>query len=125
MWLLIDAGSDPATGWQGYDFILNRRVESDAATWLEQNTGGWNWQTTAKVSYRVQGREFHAAVPRSALGLPENTTRLAIQFKWADNQQTPGDIMDFFLSGDVAPEGRFIYRYTGGGKSVPRRSILP
>lgn len=112
MWLLIDADGEPSTGWQGYDFILNRQVESDAATWLEQNTGGWNWKATAKVSYRVQSHEFHAAIPRSALGLPENTKRLSIQFKWADNQQTPGDIMDFYLSGDVAPEGRFMYRYT-------------
>ncbi len=112
MWLLIDADSTPATGWQGYDFILNRQVESDAATWLEQNTGEWNWKATAKVPYRVQDHEFHAAIPRSALGLPENTNRLTIQFKWADHQQMPGDVTDFYLSGDVAPEGRFMYRYT-------------
>jgi hypothetical protein len=24
----------------------------------------------------------------------------------------PGDIIDFYLSGDVAPEGRFKYRYS-------------
>ena len=112
MWLLIDADGDPSTGWQGYDFILNRQVESDATTWLEQNTGGWNWKATAKVSYRVQGHEFHAAIPRSALGLSQNAKPLSIHFKWADNQQMPGDIMDFYLSGDVAPEGRFMYRYT-------------
>jgi hypothetical protein len=28
-----------------------------------------------------------------------------------DNQQSPGDAMDFYLSGDVAPEGWFNYRY--------------
>lgn len=112
MWLLIDADGDAATGWEGYDFILNRQVESDTATRLEQNTGGWNWKATAKAAYRVQGHEFHAAIPRAALGLPENAERLSIDFKWADNQQTPGDIMDFYLSGDVAPEGRFMYRYT-------------
>lgn len=101
-----------AVGTGGDGFVLNRRVESDTATWLEQNTVGWNWKASAKVSFRVQGHEFHAATPRSALGLPENSTRLSIQFKWADNQQTPGDIMDFYLRGDVAPEGRFMYRYT-------------
>jgi hypothetical protein len=25
--------------------------------------------------------------------------------------QQPGDVMDFFVNGDVAPEGRFKYRY--------------
>jgi hypothetical protein len=112
MWLLIDADRSPTTGWEGYDFILNRRVESDSATWLELNTGGWNWKARARVSYRVQGCELHVAIPRSAFGIEENTTRLSIDFKWADNLQTPGDIMDFYVSGDVAPEGRFSYRYT-------------
>jgi hypothetical protein len=112
MWLLIDTDGDLSTGWQGYDFLLNRQVENAATTWLEQNTGGWNWQAVAKVAYRVEGQEFQAAIPRSALGLPENTTHLALHFKWADNQQTPGEIMDFYLSGDVAPDSRFMYRYT-------------
>jgi len=111
MWLLIDADSEPTTGWEGFDFILNRRVESESATWLERNTGGWNWKETAAVPYRIQGHELHVAIPRAALGLPEHTDRLAIQFKWADNQQTPGDFMGFYLDGDVAPEGRFMYRY--------------
>ena len=112
MWLLINTDRNPTTGWEGYDFILNRRVESDSTTWLEQNTGGWNWKARARVSYKVQGCELHIAIPRSALGIEENTTRLSINFKWSDNLQSPGDIMDFYVSGDVAPESRFSYRYT-------------
>jgi hypothetical protein len=45
------------------------------------------------------------------LGLPESAPSLSLDFKWADNIQRPGDIMDFYLSGDVAPEGRFRFRY--------------
>ena len=37
---------------------------------------------------------------------------LALDFKWWDNAQKPGDIMDTYLSGDCAPEGRFNYRFT-------------
>jgi hypothetical protein len=37
--------------------------------------------------------------------------RLNLDFKWVDNLQRPGDIMDFYASGDVAPPGRFNYRY--------------
>jgi len=33
-------------------------------------------------------------------------------FKWVDNAQHPGEIIDFYVSGDVAPEGRFTFRYT-------------
>ncbi len=111
MWLLIDADSDPATGWEGYDFIVNRSILSDDTTWLEKNAGSFTWQHAAKVSYRVKGNELELAIPRSALGLPDNSTAAAFNFKWADNLQKPGDVMDFYLSGDVAPESRLMYRY--------------
>ncbi len=111
MWLLIDADQNAATGWQGYDFIVNRMVESDGSTWLEKNTGGWTWEKVVRLNYRSQGNELHVAVPRSALGLTGEKPGLSIDFKWADSLQHPGDIMDFYASGDVAPEGRFMYRY--------------
>lgn len=111
MWLLIDADQDAKTGWEGYDFIANRTIETDGTTWLEKNEGGWKWKKVAKLSSRVDGREMHVAIPRSALGLPAGKTDVSIDFKWADNIQHPGDVMDFYLSGDVAPEGRFMYRY--------------
>ena len=46
------------------------------------------------------------AVPREAIGRPAK-----FDFKWVDNLQQPGDIMDFYNSGDVAPLGRFNFRY--------------
>jgi hypothetical protein len=46
-----------------------------------------------------------------ASGHPGSTKEpLEIAVKWADNVQKPGDIMDFYLSGDVAPLGRFAWR---------------
>ncbi len=35
-----------------------------------------------------------------------------IEFKWNDNMQKPGNIMDFYISGDTAPGGRFNYVFT-------------
>mgnify|MGYP006864374383 FL=1 len=32
-------------------------------------------------------------------------------FKWSDNMQTDGDIMDFYSYGDVAPGGRFCFHF--------------
>jgi hypothetical protein len=112
MWLLIDADQNMATGWEGYDFIVNRVVESNTTTTIERNDGGWRWRPAAKASFHIDGRELHLSIPRSALGLPEHQTAVSFDFKWADNIQKPGDIMDFYISGDVAPEGRFKYRYT-------------
>jgi hypothetical protein len=111
MWLLIDADQDASTGWEGCDFIANRTIETDGTSWLETNEGGWKWKRVAELSLHADGRELHVAIPRLALGLPVGKTDLSIDFKWADNIQHPGEIMDFYVSGDVAPEGRFIYRY--------------
>ncbi len=112
MWLLIDADQDASTGWEGYDFIVNRSMEREGKTWLEKNDGGWRWQKVTQVEFRVQGNELHLAIPRQSLGLAERNARLSLDFKWADNLQRPGDIMDFYVSGDVAPEGRFNYRFS-------------
>ncbi len=114
MWLLIDADQNATTGWAGYDYIINRTVEPDGSTWIEKNTGRWEWERVAKLDLVVRGHELHLAIPRSALGLPEGDSRLAIDFKWADNIQSPANIMDFYISGDVAPEGRFNFRYMTG-----------
>jgi hypothetical protein len=124
MWLMIDADRDSKTGWQGYDFIVNRSIGPDGASWLEQNTkspdaptsapeaGNWRWNKVARISCHAEGNELQLAIPRKSLGLNEDaTTAPAIRFKWADNIQKPGDLMDFYLSGDVAPEGRFMYTY--------------
>lgn len=109
MWLFIDADQNTATGWEGYDFVINHSVDEDGSAWLEKNVGGWHWTKVAKVRWEAKGNELQIAVPRKVLGLPRGQTRF--DFKWADNIGKPGEVMDFYVSGDVAPEGRFNYRY--------------
>lgn len=110
MWLLIDADQNPATGWEGFDCIVNRTVENGQA-WLEHSEGAWKWKKVVPVRSRIEGNQLHLAIPREALGLAAGKTRPSFDFKWADNLQQPGEIMDFYTSGDVAPEGRLKYRY--------------
>jgi hypothetical protein len=113
MWLLIDVDQNPHTGWAGFDYIVNRQADAEGKFWLEKNVGGWNWQKVAPTTWRAMGNELQVSIPRRALGLKSGETKTAIDFKWADNLQHPGEVMDFYLSGDVAPEGRFSYRYNG------------
>jgi hypothetical protein len=109
LWLLIDADRNPNTGWEGYDFIVNRTADGGFAS-VEKNEGNaWSWTNVANVPVETKGSELQIAIPRAALGLPARG--VAFDFKWADNLQRPGDVMGFYLSGDVAPEGRFNYRY--------------
>jgi len=111
MWLLIDADSNPKTGWEGYDYIVNRTIDPDGSTWLQKSDGAWTWKKIEKLRVVVRGNEMQIAIPRAALGLPMEDAKIFFNFKWADNLQHPGDIMDFCVSGDVAPEGRFMFRY--------------
>ncbi|QEH34103.1 hypothetical protein OJF2_26370 [Aquisphaera giovannonii] len=111
MWLLIDADHDPKTGWEGYDYLANRNVGEDGMTSLERNLGGWRWERVAKVGFRATGDSLQLTIPREALGIPAGSAGFSLDFKWADNLAKPGEVMDFYTSGDVAPEGRFRFRY--------------
>lgn len=109
MWLLIDIDRNRKTGWEGYDFILNRESPTESAITVEVNKGGWEWEKRGEATYKVSGNKMEIAIPRSVLSLDES--ELNFEFKWADNIQEAGDIMDFYLSGDVAPAGRFNFIY--------------
>ncbi|MHB1305667.1 MAG: glycoside hydrolase family 71/99 protein [Limisphaerales bacterium] len=111
MWLLIDADQNRTTGWEGYDYIVNRTIAGDGMTWLEKHVDGWGWREAARLRYRVEGTHLHLAIPRTALGRPDRDTNLALDFKWVDHSQEPGNLLDFYVNGDAAPEGRLNYRY--------------
>ena len=109
MMLFINVGEQRGGNWNGYQFVLNRKQADAQYGVLEQSTGGWNWREKARVRYRVQGNEMQITIPRSALGLQDLSKPLHLEFKWVDNMQHEGDITDFGLHGDAAPNGRFNY----------------
>jgi len=61
------------------------------------------------VKYSVKGNVLQLEVPKKALGFDDDT--FDFSFKWSDNMQNDGDIMDFYTNGDVAPGGRFCFRF--------------
>jgi len=125
MMLLIDTDQDMNTGWQGCDFVVNRVVKSAAHTVLERHEDSWTWQPVAEISYRINGRHLHLALPREVLGLRSDQGTVQLDFKWIDNWQHCGDVMDMYLSGDTAPEGRFRFRYHGAGETRLFRKSPP
>jgi len=108
MRLLIDVDRNYNTGWKGYDFIINKTNPGKTAI-VEQNTGEWGWTPVAEANYAVKGNKMEISIPRSILNL---TDKIDLEFKWSDNMIKEGDIMDFYINGDVAPLGRFNYLYT-------------
>lgn len=107
MRLFIDTDRNSATGWEGYDFVINRSSPGEKAT-IEKNTGGWDWIKVAELDWKMSANKMEIAVPKAVLKLNEDVN---IEFKWSDNMQAGGEIMDFLLHGDVAPLGRFNYYY--------------
>ena len=110
MQLLLDVDRDKATGWNGYDFIVNRVSPKGNKACLEKNVQGiWMWEEAAKVKFFAKGNQLVIRIPRAVLGIGE---AVDFEFKWNDNMQKEGDIMDFYVSGDTAPFGRFNYVYS-------------
>lgn len=107
MRLLIDVDNSE-NNWETFEYIVNRESPTDMAV-LERSTGGWNWETVGEVYYNIKGNRLQIKIPKAMLGIDGNA--FSLNFKWSDNMQNDGDIMDFYINGDVAPSGRFKYRF--------------
>ena len=89
---------------------MNRVSPKGSKARLEKNIQGiWMWEDAAKVKFFAKGNRLVIRIPRAVLGIDG---KVDIEFKWNDNMQKEGDIMDFYVSGDTAPFGRFNYVYT-------------
>ncbi len=108
MRLFINSDRTYKTGWEGYDFALNIEPASAEKLVLSKTETGWNWEKVAEVDYTTDGNKMMVAIPRSLLGIGDTVD---IEFKWNDNMQEQGEIMDFYTNGDTAPIGRFNYHY--------------
>ncbi len=109
MRLFIDV-NDSENNWEGYDYIINRASPENGKALLEESNGGWTWKKVLDIEYSVQGNVLQLKVPKSALGI--STDDFNFNFKWSDNMQNDGEIMDFYQYGDTAPGGRFMYHYS-------------
>ncbi len=107
MRLFIDIDQNKNTGWEGYDFLINR-TNPGAKAVLEKAQASWYWEKVGDLDYAVSGNKMEIKVPKKMLGIDATAD---FGFKWSDNMQNENDIMDFWINGDVAPSGRFNYRY--------------
>jgi hypothetical protein len=110
MTLFIDVDRNHATGWEGYDFLVNHRVKDANTSVLESTKNGWNWEPAGEVHFKVQGNELMISIPRASIGLTADP--ISFEFKWADNWQRDNSVDEFTIDGDAAPPGRFNYLYT-------------
>ncbi|WP_298650936.1 hypothetical protein [uncultured Proteiniphilum sp.] len=111
MMLFIDVDRDKSTGWNGYDIIVNRQSPDKKKVIVEKNVGNrWEWEKVAECPYAVKENRLEIEIDRDILSL--KNTRINVEFKWNDNMQENGNIMDFYVNGDTAPGGRFNFVFS-------------
>lgn len=129
MTLFLDTDRSKATGWEGYDVVINRGKAPAGQATVEAyiptaTPGSYTWKSIGRATLRIKGNTLTVAIPRALLNIDETITNpfygtpmakpLDFEFKWCDNTFPHGkapDIMDFYRNGDTAPFGRFNYRY--------------
>ncbi|MBQ9779947.1 MAG: hypothetical protein IJW00_03280 [Clostridia bacterium] len=118
LWMTLYIDSDQTNqGWETFEYVINKSAASADTVVLEKFTGdGYASEKVADCAYTVDGRYMTVKVAKSDLGLSGND--YTINFSWTDNvhdegdeTKFSGDIMDFYISGDVAPGARFKYSY--------------
>ena len=114
-WMVVylDTDSDGLNGWESFDYVINKTPAGKDELTLEKFTGsGYETESAGKCEYSVSGKYMQIKVSRALLGLKGDFT---VDFKVTDNVACNGDIMNFYTLGDVAPAGRFRFRYTAAG----------
>ena len=109
MLLFIDSDENKATGWEGYDMVVDAKVIDRNTTTISKLTQDGRLEAPSRIPMRVEGNELMVAVPRALLRQTEK--QVSFQFHWADNIAGMGDIAEFSLHGDSAPDRRANYRY--------------
>ena len=106
-----------ANGWNGYNYMINGTAPVLGRNSVEKFNGSWDNRTTSGTAMiYVSGNKMSVSVKLSDLGL--SSDNVAFEFKWHDNAQNDGDVLDFYLSGDAAPNARFNYVYHEKGESI-------
>lgn len=108
MLLFINTHQAGVGNWQGYDLVVNAKVINHGKTTVMQ-VSGHDLSVPVTVPMRVDGNQLMIAIPRAVLKQPAG--RISLDFHWADNIAQYGDITEFLMHGDNAPDRRARYRY--------------
>lgn len=100
MKLYIDVDRNHATGYEGYDYVINYPSAGDISSFDALG----NSNIIGKAEYAVSGNTLSVKISKSIINTVE------FEFKWADN--VDNSIMNFYSDGNVTPIGRFNFVYT-------------
>lgn len=108
--IFIGIGDLEETGWNGYEYIINRHFSGSNVTKIEKLSGDFTSEECGDGIYYVHGNILQVKIPKEKIGLQPGQT---FYFKVADGIEKPDDIMDYYVSGRSLPMGRLSFRYMG------------
>ncbi len=102
--LLINTDRNAATGENGYDYILGRKVGSIEE--IVKGENGFTYNEVGKYEYSVKGDTIQIKFERTLIG---ETEKVEMEFKWVSGAFS--DILDLYANLSAAPIGRFNYLF--------------
>lgn len=119
--LYLNADNDMTTGWEGYDYLINRS-RTDKTVSIERFVDGkWEFETVGEAEYALCENGLMLAVDKTLIG-GSTGEAMSFTFKWADHADVRGDVMRFMELGDAAPNDRFAFAYNANGVADERPS---
>ncbi len=117
-WMNLYLDTDQTNqGWETFDYAV--RGNENGKLILERFALEGDYMATeviGNVEYALDGRYLTVKIAKSDLRLSGDD--YTVNFTWTDNvhdendyDNFSGDILDFYISGDVAPGGRFKYSF--------------
>lgn len=107
--LYLNTDGDITTGWEGYDYVLNRDRDSFVVSVEKFKDNTFETEVVGGAYYYLNGDSMAIRLPKDIVGLSGKAEKLI--FKWADNSVNNGDPMAFMDLGDTAPDNRFGFLY--------------
>ena len=107
--LYLNVDGDITTGWEGYDYILNRDRDSFVVTVEKFKDNTFESEVVGGAYYYTEGAYMTIRLSKKLLGISGKLETMT--FKWADNSVKNGDPMAFMDLGDTAPDNRFGFAY--------------
>lgn len=109
--LYLDIDQNKKTGWEGYDYVINRSRADGKMKVQRFVNGSWQFEDAGEADYTVSGNAIMVRLPKSAVDT--KVKYLSFDFKWADNSTVSGNVLEFMDLGDAAPNSRFNFRFVG------------
>ena len=123
--LYLDIDKDVTTGWEGYDYVLNRDRDSFVVTVEKFKDNTFETEVIGGAYYYLEGCCMAIRLSKQVIGIDGKLDGMT--FKWADNSVDNGDPMAFMDLGDTAPDNRFGFVYkceSYTNKQIPKTELV-